>query len=93
MAAPSCLIPRFDGAILSLEWKEALWDKFVPAAPRPRTLNNLAFDMQPDARRNQEWQLPDPTIGYRKMDGFAALPCMLIEAKLGYAGYLIERFV
>ena len=24
-----CLIPRFDGAILSQEWKEALWDKFV----------------------------------------------------------------
>lgn len=24
-----CLIPWFDGAILSQEWKEALWDKFV----------------------------------------------------------------
>jgi transposase-like protein len=23
------LIPRFDGAILLLEWKEAAWDKFV----------------------------------------------------------------
>jgi CO/xanthine dehydrogenase Mo-binding subunit len=32
-----CLIPRFDGAILSLEWKEAAWDKFVTGAPRPRT--------------------------------------------------------
>ena len=32
-----CLIPRFDGAILSLEWKEAAWDKFVMGAPRPRT--------------------------------------------------------
>jgi hypothetical protein len=31
------LIPWFDGVILSLEWKEALWDKFVMAAPRPRT--------------------------------------------------------
>jgi hypothetical protein len=30
-------MPGFDGAILSLEWKEALWDKFVMAAPRPRT--------------------------------------------------------
>ena len=27
---------RFDGAILSREWKEALWDKFVTAAPRSR---------------------------------------------------------
>ncbi len=34
---PRCLIPRFDGAILSLEWKEAVWDKFVMGAPRPRT--------------------------------------------------------
>ncbi|WP_207210026.1 hypothetical protein, partial [Tropicimonas sp. IMCC6043] len=32
-----CLIPRFDGAIHSLEWKEALWDRYVTAAPRPRT--------------------------------------------------------
>jgi hypothetical protein len=32
-----CLIPRFDGVILSQEWKEALWDKFVTGAPRPRT--------------------------------------------------------
>ena len=32
-----CLIPRFDGAILSLEWKEAVWDRFVTGAPRPRT--------------------------------------------------------
>jgi len=31
------LIPWFDGAIYSLEWKEALWDKFVMGAPRPRT--------------------------------------------------------
>ena len=32
-----CLIPQFDGAIFSLEWKEALWDKYFTAAPRPRT--------------------------------------------------------
>jgi hypothetical protein len=32
-----CLIPWFDGVILSQEWKEALWDKFVTGAPRPRT--------------------------------------------------------
>ncbi len=34
---PRCLIPRFDGAILSLEWKEAAWDRYVMGAPRPRT--------------------------------------------------------
>ena len=34
---PRCLIPRFDGAILSLEWKEALWARYVTGAPRPRT--------------------------------------------------------
>jgi hypothetical protein len=30
----SCLIPRFDGAILSHEGKDALWEKFVTEAPR-----------------------------------------------------------
>jgi hypothetical protein len=33
----SCLIPRFDGAILSQAWKEAIWGTFVTRAPRPRT--------------------------------------------------------
>ena len=28
-----CLIPRFDGVILSQAWREALWDKFVTGAP------------------------------------------------------------
>ena len=32
-----CLIPRFNGAILSLEWKAAVWDRSVTGAPRPRT--------------------------------------------------------
>ena len=41
--ATRCLIPRFDGAILSLEWKDALWDKFVTAAPRPRTLSEQQY--------------------------------------------------
>jgi hypothetical protein len=31
-----CLIPKFDGATLSQEWKEALWDKFVTGAARKR---------------------------------------------------------
>ena len=35
--APSCLIPRFDGAIFSWEWMEALWDRFVTGAPRTFT--------------------------------------------------------
>ena len=33
------MIPRFDGVILSQEWKDALWDKFAMAAPRSRTLS------------------------------------------------------
>jgi transposase len=28
------LIPRFDGAICSLEWKEAFWDKYVTDVSR-----------------------------------------------------------
>ncbi|MCO5070262.1 MAG: hypothetical protein M9944_03515 [Rhizobiaceae bacterium] len=35
--------PRFDGVILSLEWKDALWDKFVTAVPRPRTLSEQQY--------------------------------------------------
>jgi hypothetical protein len=31
--ALGCLIPWFDGVIVSEEWKETLWDKFVMAAP------------------------------------------------------------
>ena len=33
----NCLVPGFDGVILSLEWKEAIWARFVTGAPRPRT--------------------------------------------------------
>jgi hypothetical protein len=29
----SCLIPDFDGAVSSREWKEALWDRFCMGAP------------------------------------------------------------
>ena len=38
-----CMIPRFDGAILFQEWKEALWDKFVTGAPRPRSPSELQY--------------------------------------------------
>jgi ATP-dependent DNA ligase len=34
LAKLRCLVPAFDGAILSFRWKEALWDKFFMAAPR-----------------------------------------------------------
>ncbi|AQU88628.1 hypothetical protein B0W47_15560 [Komagataeibacter nataicola] len=33
----TCLVPGFDDVIFSREWKEALWDRYVMAAPRPRT--------------------------------------------------------
>ena len=41
VAYPSCLIPWFDGAILSQEWKEALWDRFVMGAPRTAASSGL----------------------------------------------------
>lgn len=28
-----CLIPEFDGAIFSTEWKDALWARFFTGAP------------------------------------------------------------
>ena len=29
-----CLIPDFDGAVFSMEWKDALWARFSTAAPQ-----------------------------------------------------------
>lgn len=63
-------------------------------------MNNLAFQMQPDATRIEEWQLPHADIGdelhsgtgYRSIDSFALGPCMLIEAKLGFGGYLKDVY-
>ncbi|SPL64756.1 hypothetical protein OHAE_623 [Ochrobactrum soli] len=46
------MIPRFDGAILSLEWKDALWDKFVMEAPRPRTLSEQQYSDRKLRSRN-----------------------------------------
>ncbi len=34
IANSRCLIPDFDGAVFSLEWKEALWGRFFTEAPR-----------------------------------------------------------
>jgi hypothetical protein len=33
---PRCLIPGFDGAISSSEWKDALWARYCTEAPRRR---------------------------------------------------------
>ena len=50
--AQICLIPDFDGAIRSKEWKEALWDKFVMAAPRPRTPSEQQYSDRKLRSRN-----------------------------------------
>ena len=61
------MIPRFDGAILSQEWKEALWDKFVTAA------RFMAF--RPEAGRS----LPVEKIGVLK--AFTSKRGQLIETR------------
>ena len=33
-SSPRCLIPGFDGAIFSTDWKDALWARFSMGAPR-----------------------------------------------------------
>src|SRR5262245_45098564 len=33
-ASTRCLIPGFDGALFSREWKDALWARFCAAAPQ-----------------------------------------------------------
>jgi transposase len=46
------LIPRFDGAICSLEWKEALWDKYVTDVSRdPDLISNFISKHAPDVER------------------------------------------
>jgi len=58
--AISCLIAVFDGAIHSMEWKDALWDRYVMAAPRPRTpseqQHSAGFERgtEPGARHQSE---------------------------------------
>ena len=47
LAVTRCLIPRFDGAILSLEWKDAVWGRYVTGARVPAMGNtlHLALDL------------------------------------------------
>ena len=47
-----CLIPWFDGPILSHEWKEARLDKLVTEAPRPRTPSELQYSDRKLRSRN-----------------------------------------
>jgi hypothetical protein len=51
-----CLIPRFDGAMLSLEWKEALQDKFVTGGRHDQARcpsNNTAIHWKIGAQSNR----------------------------------------
>jgi hypothetical protein len=49
---PRCLIPRFDGAILSLEWKEAVWDRYV-TSDRMRSLATTTHADRAAIQRSQ----------------------------------------
>jgi len=57
---PSCLVPRFDGVTFSLEWKEALWDKFYTAAPRTVARQGFALANHERGRTLSEPQYSDP---------------------------------
>jgi hypothetical protein len=46
-----CLIPGFDGAILSKEWKEALWAKFSMAATQKMRLVDAGSDRSKSPKR------------------------------------------
>ena len=54
-----CLVPRFNGALLSREWKEARWDKFVTGAPRTVTRQHVQ-SMCERACSPSELQYSDP---------------------------------
>lgn len=57
-----CLIPRFDGAILSLEGKEAMWDKYVTGAPRPGCTRNWVVRPPPRLPANVSGSMPPDTL-------------------------------
>lgn len=46
------MIPRFDGAILSLEWKEALWDRYVIIPPTRSRKAPIPYDRDAYRARN-----------------------------------------
>lgn len=61
-----CLILRFDGVILSLEWKDALRDIFVTAAPSTVNRQTLFLGKEAERRRiPSELQDSDPLPGNR----------------------------
>ena len=62
-----CLVLGLDSAILSKEWKEAVWDKFVPGAP---ATNEGVFESLAEVRRTLAvWRYdynnarPHPLVG------------------------------
>jgi len=74
-----CLIPRFDGAVLSTERKQALWGKFVIGVPRPQTPSKLQYSerkstVRPPQVRGRRWEVVqlsrklgmNPTMGPAK---------------------------
>ncbi len=46
-----CFVPGFDGAIFSLGWKEALWDRFFTAAPQRqrRCVEGTTWSREPES--------------------------------------------
>jgi hypothetical protein len=62
---PNCLIPWFDGFILSKEWKEALWDKFVTGAPRSSQHGAIGSSPLARARRQSSNNEGQPAMGSR----------------------------
>jgi hypothetical protein len=58
------MIPWFHGAILSREWKEALWNRFATQAPRPVTRQLIASQSMKGRVRRRRGK-PDglPAIG------------------------------
>jgi hypothetical protein len=52
---PRCFIPRFDGGILSLKWKKAIWENFFPgattthASEQHTAIASFALDAEPGA--------------------------------------------
>lgn len=79
-------IPGFDGVIFSLKWKDALRDRFVTIAPRPRTRSEQQYSDHKLRSRSQaaSKSTPDKTAVHSFHTPFADLsPVALNDVSVG----------
>lgn len=73
----SCLIPVFDGAVFSPEWKDALWARFCMGAPRRQRRSVERYKIVKRALRvlSKRYRINQKTVAkWKKRTSVADLP-------------------